>query len=132
MTHSNVEEFVFADLMHIDKFPGSSSAYEIKPMRAVSVESNNMVQGKSSSSSASSTPKAAHKASPKDSPEEQSSFLGKIGQMVKSKLTSSSSSSSSSVDEESRVQGESGNLMWARGHWPNSTCGEVGYDLKCD
>ena len=140
MTHSNIEEFVFADLMHIDKFPGSSSAYEIKPMRAVSVESNNMVQGKSSSSSsANSTPKAAHKASPKDfhkddpkePPKEQTSFLGKIGQMVKSKLTSSSSSSSS-VDEESRVQGESGNLMWARGHGPNSTCGEVGYDLKCD
>ena len=76
-------------------------------MRVVSVEGKDMflVQGKSSSSSssASSTPKAAHKEPLK----EQTSFLGKIGQMVKDKLTSSSSSSSS-VDEESRVQGESG------------------------
>ena len=84
-------------------------------MRVVSVDSKDvfLVQGKSSSSSssssASSTPKAAHKTPPKDSPreplKEQTSFLGKIGQMVKDKLTSSSSSASS-MDEERGVQGE--------------------------
>ena len=84
-------------------------------MRVVSVDSKEMflVQGKSSSSSSSSsatsTPKTARKDSPKAAQKEplkeQTSFLGKIGQMVKNKLTSSSSSSSS-ADEESRVQGE--------------------------
>ena len=90
-------------------------------MRVVSIDNKDvfLVQGKSSSSSssssASSTPKAAHKTPPKDSPreppKEQASFLGKIGQMVKDKLTSSSSSASS-VDEERGVQGEHKNISF--------------------
>ena len=84
-------------------------------MRVVSVDNKDMflVQGKSSSSSSSSSASSTPKAARKEPLKEQTSFLGKIGQMVKNKLTSSSSSSSS-VDEESRVQGEFGSYLLGR------------------